>query len=260
LCFGAHPDDCDFSTGGLAALYARAGHQVRMISLANGDAGHYAIGGIELARRRYYETQAAAVVIGVEYHVWDIHDGELEPTLEMRRRVISEMRSFQADLVLAHRADDYHPDHRAVGVLVQDASYLVGVPNIVPLTPITAPAPVICHYAGYASAVDEALIAVDIDPVYELKMRMLDCHASQVYEWLPYDQGILDQVPAGAEERFAWLQVWREARTEAAPWREALVRRYGAERGAQVRYAEAFIPCAYGPRMTPELQRKLFPF
>src|SRR5258707_11189308 len=45
LVFGAHPDDCDFTAGGVAALYARQGHQVLFISVTNGDAGHYQIGG-----------------------------------------------------------------------------------------------------------------------------------------------------------------------------------------------------------------------
>ena len=261
LMFGAHPDDCDLSAGGTAVRFARAGHRVRMVSLTNGDAGHYAIGGIELARRRYAETQASAQVAGVEYLVVDNHDGELEPSLENRRLVIRMMREFQADLVLAHRADDYHPDHRAVGVLVQDASYLVGVPNIVPLVPILPKPPVIYQYAGGLRQLppDDEIVAVDIDEAFETKLEMAHCHASQVYEWLPFDNGRLDQVPTGNAERKAWLRPQIEKGSTAEPFRRQLVARYGEERGNRIKYAEAFVACPYGARLSTEARERLWP-
>src|SRR6266849_2028392 len=135
LVFGAHPDDPDFSAGGVAALYARQGHRVKFVSLTNGDAGHHEIGGVALARRRYAETPAVARVLGlVEYKVLDHHDGELEPTLANRREVIRIIREFEPDLVLSPRPNDYHPDHRYTAILVQDAAYMVTVPNTVSLT------------------------------------------------------------------------------------------------------------------------------
>ena len=85
---GAHPDDCDSKAGGVAAKYAAAGHQVRFVSVTNGDAGHHEIGGVELARRRRAEAEAAGAVAGIEYHVLDIHDGELVPRLENRKLII----------------------------------------------------------------------------------------------------------------------------------------------------------------------------
>ncbi|MCE5257751.1 MAG: PIG-L family deacetylase [Chloroflexi bacterium] len=261
LILGAHPDDCDFAAGGTAIRFARAGHQVRLVTLTNGDAGHYAIGGIELARRRYAETQAAAKVAGVEYIVTDIHDGELEPSLANRRMVIRMMREFQADLVLAHRADEYHPDHRAVGVLVQDASYLVGVPNTVPLAPILPHAPVICQFGGGLKQLppDDELVVVDIDEAFDAKVDMVHCHTSQVYEWLPYDSGRLEQVPAGEAERKAWLRPQVDERNTAERFRRQLIARYGAERGSRVQHAEVFVACPYGARLTPEAKQRLWP-
>src|SRR5204863_2838318 len=135
LVFGAHPDDPDFKAGGVAYLYGRAGHRVKFVSMTNGDAGHHQIGGVELARRRREETRAVARVLGlVEYQVLDNHDGELEPTLPNRRQVIRTIREFEPDLILAPRPNDYHPDHRYASQLVQDAAYMVTVPNIVALT------------------------------------------------------------------------------------------------------------------------------
>jgi len=132
LAIGAHPDDCDIKFGGTAAKMARAGHAVKFLSVTNGDAGHQTMGGAALAKRRYLETQESARRLGIaEYEVLDNHDGELMPTLEVRRQIIRAIRKWQADIVIGPRTNDYHPDHRYTGVLIQDAAYMVVVPNIV---------------------------------------------------------------------------------------------------------------------------------
>jgi len=135
IAFGAHPDDCDLGAGGLAAKYAALGHKVKFVSLTNGDAGHQSQHGEELAKRRRAEALEAGRRIGIEYEVLDNHDGKLLPTLEVREQVIREIRQWRADIVIAPRPNDYHPDHRYTGVLVQDASYMVIVPNLVTDTP-----------------------------------------------------------------------------------------------------------------------------
>src|SRR4051794_29299181 len=135
LIIGAHPDDADYHAGGIAALYRQAGHVVKMVSLTNGDAGHHQLRGPALAQRRRKEAALAGAVIGATYEVFDAADGELQPTLENRRQVIRLIRTFQPDLVLTHRPNDYHPDHRYTSQLVQDAAYMVTVPAIVPEAP-----------------------------------------------------------------------------------------------------------------------------
>ena len=126
IVFGAHPDDCDLDAGGTAALWAAKGHQVKFVSVTNGDAGHQSEGGGALARRRRAEAQEAGRRFGIaEYEVLDNHDGELEPTLAVRQQVIRRIRQWNADVVIAPRPNDYHPDHRYTGVLVQDTAYMV---------------------------------------------------------------------------------------------------------------------------------------
>src|SRR5690349_25043230 len=85
IAFGAHPDDCDLRAGGLAAKYAALGFKVKFVSVTNGDAGHQSMGGGQLAKRRRAEAQEAARRIGIEYDVLDNHDGELLPTLPVRK-------------------------------------------------------------------------------------------------------------------------------------------------------------------------------
>ncbi len=264
LAIGAHPDDCEIKAGGTAVKYSRLGHRVRFLSLTNGDTGHHEIGGIELARRRYAETQACAAVAGIEYHVWDIHCGELMPSLEYRRTLIRQIREFAPDLIMTHRPNDYHPDHRYASQLVQDACYLVTVPNQLALTDHMQLNPVAVYFSDafkkpWPFTPD---VAVAIDDAVEAKLDMLDCHVSQMYEWLPYNQGVLDEVPQDRAERREWLRGRRfiESASDKSPYAELLVRHYGEERAREIRHAEAFEACEYGAPLTPELIPRLFPF
>jgi N-acetylglucosamine malate deacetylase 1 len=264
LCFGAHPDDCDFRYGGMALLWRGLGHRVKFVSLTNGDTGHHAMGGGELARRRWAEAQASGCVADVEYEVLDIHNGELEPTVMVRKLVIERMRRFAADLVLCHRANDYHPDHRSVGVLVQDAAYIVTVPNVCPLTP-PLPRPPVLGYAFDEFALPNPYridVAIDTDPVFERKVDMLHCHASQMYEWLPFNGEYLEEVPADDARRRAWLGQRQRRRFGhvADVAREALQRCYGDQAGTAVVTAETVSFSEYGRRPTPADVARLFPF
>lgn len=264
LVFGAHPDDCDFRCGGMAMKYRALGHRVRFVSMTNGDTGHFSQGGGPLARRRYEEAQASARIAGIEYDVWDIHNGELEPSVLMRKWAIQTMRRCKADIVVCHRANDYHPDHRAVGVIVQDAAYTVTVPNVAPLTPHLERAPVVCYaWDGFRLPNPfECHVAIDTDDVFERKIDMAHCHVSQVYEWLPFNGGILDQVPTGDAERREWYAPRLYGRFEnvANSVRDTLIEFYGPERGKTIRTAEALMISEYGRRPAPEEIPVLFPF
>ena len=264
LIIGAHPDDADYAAGGTAALYRAAGHDVRMVSLTNGDAGHHVIAGPALAQRRREEARRSGAVIGAEYHVFDIHDGELEPTLQNRWKVIELIRTYNPDLILTHRPNDYHPDHRYTSQLVQDAAYMITVPPVVPGTPHLMTNPVIAYLPDefrkpYPFS---PTVAVDVGPVLNKIVDMLHCHESQFYEWLPYNVGVADQVPADDAARRAWLkqQIAERLRKQAHRFRATLVQCYGDQRGNAVEYAEAFEPCEYGAPMDESAVRKLFSF
>lgn len=263
IVFGAHPDDCDVKAGGVAALWTRQGHVVKFVSVTNGDAGHHEIGGVELARRRKAEAEAAGRVVGIEYQVLDIHDGELEPTLPNRRRVIQLIREFQPDLIMSPRPNDYHPDHRYTSILVQDAAYMVTVPNIAAHTPHLRINPSICYLSDhfqkpYPFTPD---VVVGIDDVFSLKMDMAHCHVSQMYEWLPYNGRYEDQVPEGDAARRRWLEGRRSGGREIANrYRAKLVELYGPERGNAIQFAEAFEACEYGSPVTREKIAEFFPF
>ncbi len=261
IVIGAHPDDCDLDAGGTAALLASLGHAVKFLSVTNGDAGHQTLGGGQLAKIRKEEAKEAGQRLGIaEYEVLGNHDGELTPNLDVRLQIIREIREWNADVVIAPRPNDYHPDHRYTGVLVQDAAYMVAVPNIAPETPPLKKNPVFLYtYDGFQSPEPfRPDIAIATDEAFGKKVDALDAHVSQVYEWLPWIGGYADEVPTGARERKKWLAQNRTA-TINAETRKALEKWYGAEKAAKVTHAEVFQVCEYGMQPDEAEIKRLFP-
>ena len=262
ICIEAHPDDCDSRFGGLAAKYAAAGHLVKIVSLTNGDMGHHEMGGGVLAQRRRAEGKEAGRRIGIEYEVLDNHDGELLPTLEVRNQVIKAIREWKADIVFQIRPNAYHPDHRYAGILVMDASYMVTVPNIVTDIPSLRRNPIFFYMWDRFQRPNahRADVAVSIDDVISKKVDMLDAHVSQVYEWLAWHAGVLDQVPKDKAARKVWLLKTWGPRWETRPiWKDALRKRYGP-RADSIKYTEAYELTEYGSQPDEAEIRRLFPF
>lgn len=261
IIIGAHPDDPD-EAGGTAYKWAKLGYDVLMVSLTNGDAGHQSIKAQELAKIRREEARKAGAVIGVRYITLDNHDGQLMPTYENRLQVIKLIREQKADLVIYPRPYDYHPDHRYTGVLVNDAAYMVTVPAILPEVPFLPKNPVFLYTCdGFTHPEPfKADVCVDIDDVIEKKMDMYHQHKSQFYEWIPFNEGILDQVPASDTDRRAWLGKERKSLWDAEPFRSKLIEIYGVERGSKIKYCEAFQDSEYGTRLTKENISYYFPF
>lgn len=262
LAIGAHPDDCDIKAGGCAVLWARAGCAVQFVSVTNGECGHHAMSGEALVARRTAEARAAAQVAGIEYRVMDNPDGHLLPGLEERSKLMRVIREFRPDLILTHRPNDYHPDHRYTSQLVQDCSYLAGVPNVCPDTPCLEKAPVIAYFQdNFKKPIPfHADVAVDIDAVFAEKVRMLHCHESQFSEWLPWigQHGLTES--EDSEERLKMLEDF--ARKFSQPDKQTrltLEEWYGTPHGSKVRLVESFEACEYGSPMDADAIRRLFP-
>ena len=262
LVLGAHPDDAEFAAGGLIVRACRRGHDVRMVSVTNGGAGHHRSGGPPLTARRRAEAAASAARIGARYEVWDFPDGALEPTLDVRAAIIRSIRSFAPDLVLTHRPNDYHPDHRAVGQAVQDASYLVTVPNVVPDAPILRRDPIVAYLPDLFTKPTplEPHVVLDTTDEFETVVDLLACHESQVFEWLPFNQRIDEGFPVDAAPRRAWLRAWFAERLarRADRFRAALVNSFGAERGNVIQCVEAFEISEYAAPLDTAAKQRLF--
>ena len=284
LMIGAHPDDNDICGGGLALKYSAAGHKVRFLSVCNGCGGHHIEKPADIAARRYKETQAVARLAGIEYDVWDIPDCEVMADLETRKKMIRYIREYNPDIIFTHRNNDYHTDHRNTALLVQDASYLLIVPNLCPETAPMETMPVIMYFRDrFNNPPFTPDVVIGIDDVIDKKYELWNCHVSQFYEWLPYTKGTLQTVPEDKNERLEWLHSPRVSRdtplplselapiktnsghgeakeaTYAAKYRDKLISRYG-ERGSNIIFAEAYELSEYGTPLTPESEKELFPF
>lgn len=269
LVVGAHPDDPDIRAGGVACQCAAAGHDVRFVSMTDGRGGHHEQSGDALVQRRRGEASAAAEVGGLtEYRVLDHEDGHLRPTLEAREEVIRLIREVEPDVVLTHRTNDYHPDHRYTSQLVRDAAYVVTVPNVCPDVPALDYNPVFAYLLDaferpYPFSPD---VVVPVgDDALERKYDMLDCHESQMYEWLPYNKGSLDAVPSEPDQRREWLATdpipgLAEVQNAADRFRDRLVDRYDDRCGSGIDYVEAFEISEYGGELTDDVAADLFSF
>ena len=265
ICFCAHPDDCELQAAGVAALWAAKGHKVKFVSVTNGDIGHWRDAGGPLALRRKAEVEAADRILGIETEVLDIHDGELMPTLENRRALTRLIREWKADIVMGPRPNDYHPDHRYTGVLVQDAAYMVTVPFICPDVPPLKDNPVFLYYPDSFQKPNpfQADIAVSIDSVIEKKLDALGVIVSQFYEGGA--NGSPDLLPADPEKQKQRHRQVRDGfarrnQSIADRFRAKLEESYGKDRAAKIKYAEAFEICEYGRRPDKAALAKLFPF
>lgn len=267
IAIGAHPDDCDFKFGGTAALFAKMGHNVKFLSLTNGDAGHQSEGGGALGNRRRQEAINAGKALGIaEYQTLDNHDGELLPSLQVRHQVIRAIRKWNADIVLGHRPNDYHPDHRNAGKVVVDASYMVIVPNVCPDTPPLSKNPLFLYMEDNFTKPypHEPDIVVSIDNIIELKIDGLHAHTSQMYEWLPWTNGgdeILAKIPTTNNERRKWLtkRVKNRSNNIDSIKRISLVKWYGKDLAQKVKYIESFEVAEYGMQPSDKDIRSLFP-
>jgi LmbE family N-acetylglucosaminyl deacetylase len=265
ICFGAHPDDCELQASGVGAMWAAQGHHVKFVSVTNGDIGHWREAGGPLALRRKHEVEAAARILGTTVEVLDNHDGELMPTLEVRKQIIRLIRDWHADLVFSPRPNDYHPDHRNTAILVQDAAYMVTVPFICPEVPALKRNPVFMYYTdGFQKPnPSQADVVVSIDTVIDKKLDALAVIESQFLEGgANGNESLLPKTPEQHKRRAAMVRANFDARSRgvASRFRKELGQWYPPETAQQVRCAEAFEICEYGTHPSHGELLKLFPF
>ncbi len=265
IVFGAHPDDAEYRGAGVAMKWAKMGHHVKLVSATNGDIGHWQMAGGPLAQRRKNEVMEVGRRLGVTTEVLDIHDGEIMPTLENRRMITRLIRQWNADVVIANRPNDYHPDHRYTSILVQDSAYMVTVPFFCPDVPFLKKNPVFLYASDRFQRPNpfKADVAIDIDEVIEPTLDALLVMESQIHEGgangyaglFPTDepgrQRRRDEVRRDLARRYAGY---------ADTYRDTLIKFYGEARGRKVRYAQGFEVCEYGRQPSRDELKKIFPF
>ena len=229
----------------------------------------------ETVKRRAQESAAVAKMLGIEYDVWNINDCNLVADLPTRKKMICYIRKYNPDVIITHRPNDYHADHRAAGQLVLDASYILTVPNECPEVPAMRFMPVIMYSEdSFRNPEFRGDVVIDVSDEIDTKLEIANLNVSQVYEWLPYTYG--ETVPENESERWTWLKgmdITEDTSDEeimsakrgysvlfaktAARFRKELIAQYGQERGSMIRYAECFEICDYGEPLKDEI-RKIF--
>jgi LmbE family N-acetylglucosaminyl deacetylase len=265
ICFGAHPDDCELQASGTGAMWAAKGHHVLFVSVSNGDIGHWKEAGGPLARRRKTEVDAAHKLLGIEGEILDVHDGEVLPTLENRRMLTRLIREWRADIVMGPRPNDYHPDHRYTGVLVQDAAYMVTVPHFCPDVPYLKKNPAFFYYPDRFQKPNpfNPDVVVSIDSVMEKKLDALAIMESQFYEGGA--NGYPELMPGDPEKQKQRKQEVRDGFAKrnqgvATRFRAKLTDWYPAAQAEKIKHAEAFELCEYGAQPNKAELKRLFPF
>lgn len=197
LVVAAHPDDPDFGVAGTAARLALDGHAVHYLMVTSGDAGSEdpTQPPEDLVRIREAEQQVAVRILGLSgVHFLRYHDGEVEPSLALRKDIVRVMRRLKADVVICQdpRAlvdDDStylnHPDHRAAGQAALDAAFpAAGNPSAFRdlLAEGLQPRKIREVWLYFTSA-HHVNHWVDISDTIEQKITALESHASQLGEW-----------------------------------------------------------------------------
>ena len=251
MFIGAHPDDPDVRCSGFARTLVEAGHRVRYVSLSNGDKGHQFMDSPALAKRRYGESRKVISTLGIEdYLVADTPDCEIEVTLAARKWVTRVIREFGPHIIVTHRPNDYHCDHRATATLVQDATYLVGVPLWCPDVPVPDVIPTV-FYMGDRFTQPTPFrpdFVIDVSRHEERIVDTFACHESQMFEWLVPEHGFrLEDVPPAGDVEGRRDFIRKSALHLVADYAHAFADSVGkAYPGARPKLVEVYEKSEYG--------------
>ena len=198
LAIHAHPDDVEFQCAGTLAMLARAGCRVTIATMTPGDCGSVEHDAEAIAAIRRGEAEASADLIGADYLCLEFRDLAIFSDDPSRRRLVECLRRVRPDLVLTAPPADYLADHEATSELVRDACFVAPIPNFA--TRQWEPSPALeriphLYFVDPLEGRDRegepvpAEFLVDVSEVWDLKRRMLECHASQ-RNWLLRQHGI----------------------------------------------------------------------
>lgn len=262
LLICAHPDDADLLGGGLAMRLRARGHKIKFVSATNGNKGHYKEEPINLAKRRFEEGKKAAEHVGADYECLNINDGEVWVNEENYRKVMRCIREYAPDLIITHRPNDYHRDHRYVGQLVMDASYMLIVPLAFPEYRTSyRDMPVIAYsYDDFDNPPITPSVILDITDVYERKALGCMQHESQLLEWLPYTYKMENTLPEDYDfnKRREIVETLIQYLFSSAMSRYRKLVKEGYK-DRKVRQIEVFEICPYGKQPNMKELKELFP-
>lgn len=224
LAVTAHPDDAEWLCAGTLARAKQDGAAVAILVLCQGDKGQPSPPIANLAAVRRREAKAAARLLGADLFFGKVPDGHLADTPAQRRILVEVYRKFEATLILAHDAADYHADHRAASALAEAASWFCASAGHKTRSPALKTQPALwwmdtMNMAGFLPA-----LYVDVSDHLDLKRQMLGFHRSQLQrgkdgDFSPIEEQMVRQAQArgaqagvAAAEAFRPYLAWKRAR------------------------------------------------
>ena len=192
----AHPDDPEFSSSGTMARWSKAGTRICYVICTSGDVGIAEPGMTreKAAKIREAEQMEAAKITGVHEVVFlGEPDGMLQPTLELRKKLVREIRRFRPEVVVTGdptrvwSGNSYinHPDHRAAATAALDATFpAAGQPNL--FEDITEEG-FQAHKPRkvFVTSWETADVFINIENFIDVKIAALRAHKSQMKDWDP---------------------------------------------------------------------------
>ena len=259
----AHPDDAEVNVGGLAAIWADAGHRVTFVTMCRGELGHHRMDAEAAIHRRQAEAEAAARSLGAAYESLAFPECAFMPDIGNRLALIRCLRRLAPDIIITHPMDDYHVDHRHASRLAADALFLLQVPKVAPELPALRRMPRLFHAVHRRDYAESLPLwhAFPVDGMRERRLKALALHESQMFEWLPWVSGWPEPPPPGQEEeRLRYVEAMFEGpgRWLADRRRAELIAGHG-EAGARCECAEALYATPASGAAAPDFLRSLSP-
>ena len=181
LAIGAHPDDIEIACAGTLAKCVKRGDKVFVCHLSTGNLGHVVIPPDELTVMRANEAKRAGAMAGIEVFCAGFNDLDLfDNNKEARDKVVDVIKYADPDFIITHNPDDYMPDHTATSRLVFDASFAATLPNYKSKQEKPARLVPIYYMDTLAGVNFVPTEFVDITEEIDLKLKMLNCHESQI--------------------------------------------------------------------------------
>jgi LmbE family N-acetylglucosaminyl deacetylase len=201
----AHPDDPEFFLGGTIARWIRAGHTVRYVLLTQGDKGakDVTLTAKDITDIRIGEQQAACEFLGVaSVDFMDYEDGYIVPDLEMRKRVVREIRKYRPQILVTcdpsnlFPSSQYinHPDHRYAGQVVVDAVFPAAGNHFFFMDLIEEGYPPHEVEEVWMSLTSQPDVRLDVTEFWEVKLAALKRHASQIGDLEAFEKRMTERV------------------------------------------------------------------
>ncbi len=196
----AHPDDPEFFCGGTLARWANEGHIIHYCLITNGNKGSDDpdITPVELAKLRENEQNSAAKIIGVKsIENLDYDDGTLLADLNVRKDVVRVIRKVKPDILVSCDPMNYfpndgyinHPDHRTAGQISLDAVFPASG-NRMFFPELITDEGLLPHSVDevWLSLTAQPNITLDITNTFDIKLRALHEHKSQIGDPVAFDK------------------------------------------------------------------------